>query len=115
VPDVPEGRHNVAHRGSGGKARTPIPKPRQGRHTLAGLCRPYRRLTLYLTCPPTTSVVGYLVSSLRDWTGGSYSPPLTVGKKISLATPVGFCCCYAALPSRSQDHAEEATLLRLLF
>jgi hypothetical protein len=32
-----------------------------------------------------------------------------------LATPVGFCCCYAALPSRSQDHAEEATLLRLLF
>ena len=48
---------------------------------------------------PTTSVVGYVVSSLRDWVGGCSRAAVTTGKNSGLATPVGFGCGSAALCS----------------
>jgi hypothetical protein len=46
---------------------------------------------------PTTSVVGYVVSSLRDCARGSCQPLATIVEKRAPATKVGYDCGPAAL------------------
>ena len=94
--EVPEGRHKVAHRGSGGEAHKQVPKPRRG-GTRSQDCAAPTGLDALPKPSPTTSVVGYVVSSLRDWAGGCSRPAVTTGKNSGLATTVGFGCGSAAL------------------
>jgi len=94
--EVPEGRHKVAHRASGGEAHKQVPKPRRGGTCSQGCVAP-AGLDALPKPSPTTSVVGYVVSSLRDWAGGCSRPAVTTGKNSGLATTVGFGCGSAAL------------------
>jgi hypothetical protein len=94
--EVPEGRHKVAHCGSGGEAHQQVPKPRRGGTRSQGRAAP-TGLDALPKPSPTTSVVGYDVSSLRDWAGGCSRPAVTTGKISGLATTVGFGCGSAAL------------------
>ena len=96
--EVPEGRHNVAPRGSGGKAHKQFPKPRRGGTRSQGCVAP-TGLDALPKPSPTTSVVGYVVSSLRDWAGGCSRPAVTAGKNSGLATMVGLGCDSTALRS----------------
>ena len=94
--EVPEGRHKVAHRGSGGEAHKQVPKPRRGGTRSQGCAAP-TGLDALPKPFPTTSVVGYVVSSLRDWAGGCCQAAVTTRKIGGLATTVGFGCGSAAL------------------
>ena len=94
--EVPEGRHKVAHCGSGGEAHKQVPKPRRGGTRSQGCAAP-TGLDALPKPSPTTSVVGYVVSSLRDWAGGCSRAAVTTGKNSGLATTVGFGCGSASL------------------
>jgi hypothetical protein len=60
--EVPEGRHNVAHRGNGGTHGAILESP-EGRHIWFALCRP-SGLVLLTSHIPTARAVGYVLSSL---------------------------------------------------
>ncbi len=64
--EVPEGRHNVAHRGNGGVEGTIVHSPEGAAHMVA-LCRPFGAWPYVLT--PTHRSRGGLQSFVPDGTG----------------------------------------------
>src|SRR5450631_2016983 len=67
--EVPAGRHIVAHRETVGTRDAEGKSPGGAAQLLGQVCRPSGAFS-DLACVPTTSVVGYDMSSLRDSFGG---------------------------------------------
>jgi hypothetical protein len=83
--EVPEGRQNVAHSGSCGEAYALSPKPCRG-GTLLRTCAAPTGLEVSDSLPPTTSVVGYVISSLRDWAGMLWQTIVRIERKSTAGT-----------------------------
>jgi hypothetical protein len=63
-PEVPKGRHNVAHRLNGGERSAIIKSPVGAGGTIAWPCTAPRELNFHDELLPTVHTVGYALSSL---------------------------------------------------